>query len=83
MEIHYSPVERKIALMRLGVSQRTVARKARTNPTMVCHVMKGYPLVLSEGHATRVRNVVAQLLGKPVEVVFPEYAEHIAKKAVA
>ena len=83
MDIRYSPLERKIALIRLGVSQRTIAKKCRTSCNLVSGVIKGYRAVRYDGHAARVRAEVARLIGQPVERVFPEYAEHIAKKAVA
>ena len=51
---------------------------------MVTRVILGEKAMYWEGPAVRrIRAYVAQLIGQPVEVVFPEYARHVAKKAAA
>ncbi len=82
MEIRYTPLERKVAIIRLGVTYRTISKRCKCKESVVANVIGGRRATW-EGQAAKVRREVARLLGLPVEVVFPEYAEHIAKKAAA
>ncbi len=82
MEIRYTPLERKVSIIRLGVTYRTIARRCKCKESVVANVMGGRRATW-QGQAAVVRREVSRLLGLPVEVIFPEYAEHMAKKTAA
>lgn len=85
MEILYSPLERKIALLRLGVAYRTIAERVGCDRSTVANVVAGRPNYVDGGGlvAVKVRREVARALKLPVGIVFPEYADHITKKAAS
>lgn len=59
------PLERKIELMRAGISQASIARKAKVSTAHVARVIAG--LSTSE----RVEKMIAKAIDKPWKTVFP------------
>ena len=63
-------VDRKVLLLKAGVSQMQIAIDCGVDPTIVTHVMAGRFLTSPRGR--KVVEHIAQLLDMPVEHLFPE-----------
>jgi lambda repressor-like predicted transcriptional regulator len=61
-----TPVEIKIELLRAGINQNQIAKKVGCVPTLVSQVVHGIRPV------RRVRQAIAETIGKPVEEIWPE-----------
>jgi transcriptional regulator with XRE-family HTH domain len=71
---------RKSALTRLGVSQRTIAKRLDVDVSLVCLIMAGKRKGIGfEGR--RVSEYIALLIGKPVTEVFPCHGVDHRRKA--
>lgn len=63
---------RKTALSRLGVSQRTVAKRLGVDVSLVCLIMAGRRRGRGP-QGRRVAEYIALLVGEPVKVFFPRF----------
>jgi len=61
-----TPIEIKIELLRVGVNQNQIAKKVGTAPTLVSQVIYGIR------PTRRVRQAIADAIGKPIEQLWPE-----------
>jgi len=71
-----TPNDRKIVLLKAGVSQAEVAAACGADNTLVSHVLAGRKL--SGPAARRVMEYIARLAGLPVADVFPIESESAA-----
>ncbi len=62
-----TPLQRKIALIRLGITQKSIAEKIGVSPMTVSHAIAG-KLV-----SDRTMKAIAEIIGKDYRAVFPEY----------
>lgn len=60
-----SPTERKVALLRAGITQSQIARQLRTSLQYVNDVLYG------RRRSPRIEAAIAEAIGRPVEDVFP------------
>lgn len=65
----YSPVARKMVLKRLGITYQAIAQELRVDPSLVSHVIAGRRTQGPQGR--RVMAHIAQIIGAPMEEVFP------------
>ncbi len=65
----YSPVARKMVLQRLGITYLAIAKELRVDPSLVSHVVAGRRTQGPQGR--RVMEHIAQIIGAPLEEVFP------------
>ena len=71
------PEDVKAALRKRGTSLAQIARDLNIDRSTVSSVLKGV------GRSRRVENAIAQGLGKPLAVVFPERYSSIVRDGVA
>ncbi|MEA3247226.1 MAG: helix-turn-helix transcriptional regulator [Gemmatimonadota bacterium] len=71
------PLERKVALMRAGVTQTAIARQAGVTVSHVSEVMYG------RRRSPRIEQAIAEALKLPVAAVFEPVAEKIPAGAAA
>ncbi|MEN6621256.1 MAG: helix-turn-helix transcriptional regulator [Smithella sp.] len=62
-----TPLQRKIALIKLGITQKSIAEKIGVAEMTVSDVVKGKRI------SDRTMKAVAEAIGKDYRVVFPEY----------
>ena len=60
-----NPLDIRIELMRAGVKQADIARKAKVSDAHVSRVIDG------DSTSDRVQKLIARAIGKPVSEVFP------------
>ncbi len=61
-----TPTEIKIELLKAGINQNQIAKKLGVVPTLVSQVVHGVRPV------KRVRQAIADAVGKPIEELWPE-----------
>ena len=64
--IFMKPLEIKIEILKSGINQNQIAKKAGVTPTLVSQVIYGIR------PARHVRQAIAEAIGKPVEELWPE-----------
>lgn len=69
----FTPRDRRLALLGVGVSNVDVAAAVGAHPKTVLRVVNGRSL--QGPHATAIAAYIAGALQKPVELVFPELTE--------
>jgi len=62
-----SPLEIKIALLKNGITQKSIADECQVHPVHVSEIIKGYRV------SNRVMKAIAARLGKDPREVFPWY----------
>ena len=68
--MHTTRFDRKAELTRRGISNRQIAKELGLHESLVSHVIAGRRLTGDD--AKRVMDAVAEKLGTPVELAFPE-----------
>lgn len=68
--MHTTRYDRKAELARRGLSNRQIAKDLGVDESLVSHVIAGRRLTGDD--ARRVMELIAEKLGTPVEVAFPE-----------
>jgi lambda repressor-like predicted transcriptional regulator len=70
------PLEIKIALLRVGVTQADIARVRKVNPVTVHRVIEGHSI------SDPIQRLIARALDQPVEKVFPERYSPLKKRSI-
>jgi transcriptional regulator with XRE-family HTH domain len=71
----FTPLDRKLALMARKIEQREVARELGVSVDLVSRVMRGRSLYEPTPEGRKVARRIAQILDRPLELVFPELGE--------
>lgn len=64
-----SPVEIKVAMLRVGVSQADIARKCNVHRSMIGHIIHGRAV------AAHIHNAIATAINIPAKQIWPDYYE--------
>lgn len=74
-EVIVTPVDRKIALIKKGITQKSIAQKLGVREMCVCDEINGRPV------SHRIRLAIAEAIGKDHREVFPDYYLRPPKRA--
>ena len=70
-----SPLEIKIALLKSGITQKSIADECGVHPVHVSEIIRGYRI------SNRVMKAIARRLGKNPKEVFPWYFIHGTRRS--
>lgn len=76
----WTRLDRRVAMLKLGATQQTIADACQCDVSLVSHVIAGR-IYGGRGKSRKVMEHIAALTGEPIEIVFPEYRPKTPKAA--